>query len=547
MAEIVKGYEDNGVLSTLKHWVGDGGTAYGSSTTGSYTVDQGVTHDERGGAVPHAHRAVPARRRPTAPARSCRPTPAWTTGTGPVKMHGNAHLLTDVLKGKLKFSGFVISDWQAIDQLPGDYRSDITTSINAGLDMIMVPYQYGNFITLLTEQVEAGAVPQSRIDDAVRRILRKKFELGLFEHPYADRTGLDQVGSAEHRAVARQAAAESQTLLKNTGRLLPLAATPRCTWPAATPTTSATSPAAGRSAGRAAAARPPPAPRSWPASGSAGAQVTYSKDASADLTGSDVGVVVVGETPYAEGVGDVGNGRADLSLSAADRAAIDKVCGAMKCAVLVVSGRPMLLDPAQFDEVDAVVASWLPGSEGAGVADTLFGARPFTGRLPSSWARTMAQQPINVGDAAYDPAYPFGWGLRTDAAKPRLQAARDALAELSRKPGQTAEVMRLKLAVISLDLALSRANWNADGSVRNEPLVLASLTGASALLEGLSQARAQFDPIVSVARDVVQARMVAKGVSAQGSALTGSAEQELLAGRPYHSMRRLTAAWSALR
>ncbi len=102
--------------------------------------------------------------------------------------------------------------------------------------------------------------------------------------------------------------------------------------------------------------------------------------------------------------------------------------------------------------------------------------------------------------------------------------------------------MRLKLAVISLDLALSRANWNTDGSVRNEPLVLASLTGASALLEGLSQARAQFDPIVSVARDVVQARMVAKGVSAQGSALTGSAEQELLAGRPYRSMRRLTAA-----
>ena len=141
-----------------------------------------------------------------------------------------------------------------------------------------------------------------------------------------------------------------------------------------------------------------------------------------------------GRRPYAEGVGDVGNGRADLSLSAADRAAIDTVCGAMKCAVLVVSGRPMLLDPAQFDGVEAVVASWLPGTEGAGVADALFGDKPFTGRLPSSWARTMAQQPINAGDAAYDPEYPFGWGLRTDAARPRLQAARDKLAEVAASP-----------------------------------------------------------------------------------------------------------------
>jgi beta-glucosidase len=142
------------------------------------------------------------------------------------------------------------------------------------------------------------------------------------------------------------------------------------------------------------------------------AQVSYSKDASASTAGYDVGVVVVGETPYAEGVGDIGNGRADLSLSAADRTAIDRVCGAMRCVVLVVAGRPQLVTD-QLGAIDGLVASWLPGTEGAGVADTLFGLRPYSGRLPVSWPRTMAQVPINVGDPNYDPLFPYGFGLRT--------------------------------------------------------------------------------------------------------------------------------------
>jgi beta-glucosidase len=120
----------------------------------------------------------------------------------------------------------------------------------------------------------------------------------------------------------------------------------------------------------------------------------------------------VGETPYAEGVGDIGNGRADLSLSAADRTAIDRVCGAMRCVVLVVAGRPQLVTD-QLGAIDGLVASWLPGTEGAGVADTLFGLRPYSGRLPVSWPRTMAQVPINVGDPNYDPLFPYGFGLRT--------------------------------------------------------------------------------------------------------------------------------------
>lgn len=142
-----------------------------------------------------------------------------------------------------------------------------------------------------------------------------------------------------------------------------------------------------------------------------GASVTYSRDASAPLTGYDVGVVVVGETPYAEGVGDVGNGH-DLELSPADRAAVDRVCAAMRCAVLIVSGRPQLIGD-RLGSIDALVASWLPGTEGDGVADVLYGRRPFTGRLPVTWPRSETQLPINVGDTTYDPQYLYGWGLTT--------------------------------------------------------------------------------------------------------------------------------------
>jgi beta-glucosidase len=166
------------------------------------------------------------------------------------------------------------------------------------------------------------------------------------------------------------------------------------------------------------------------------AQVTYSADGSAPTAGSDVGVVVVGETPYAEGYGDVGGPECgfcspaqleekSLSLQPADKAVIDKVCSAIaNCVVLVVSGRPQLLTD-QLGQIDSLVASWLPGSEGAGVADVLFGRRPFTGRLSMTWPREAAQVPINVGDANYQPLYPFGWGLRTGGRGSTLDKARD--------------------------------------------------------------------------------------------------------------------------
>ncbi|WP_333736825.1 glycoside hydrolase family 3 protein [Streptomyces sp. IBSBF 2806] len=414
--------DDDKVLATAKHFVGDGGTEYGSSTTGTYTIDQGVTEVTR--RQLEAVHLAPFR---TAVDRGIGTVmPSYSSldvlgdGRGPVKMHARADMINGVLKGRMGFDGFVISDWNAIDQLPGDYPARVRTAVDAGVDMMMVPYGYKDFTSTLIDEVNAGRVSGRRIDDAVSRILTQKFRLGLFEHPYAQTRNASGIGGAAHRAVARQAAAESQVLLKNSGGLLPLR-TSQKVYVAGSNADDLGNQTGGWTV-------------TWQGASGAHTQgttildamrkdgnVTYSKDASAPMTGYDVGVVVVGETPYAEGVGDVGNGHS-LQLSAADRAAVDRVCAAMKCAVLIVSGRPQLIGD-RLGAIDALVASWLPGTEGDGVADVLYGKRPFTGRLPVTWPRSEAQLPINVGDTAYDPQFPYGWGLTTLTKVPAGGAA----------------------------------------------------------------------------------------------------------------------------
>ncbi|MCX4697708.1 glycoside hydrolase family 3 N-terminal domain-containing protein [Streptomyces sp. NBC_01373] len=401
------------VLATAKHFVGDGGTEYGSSTTGTYTIDQGITKVTR-----QQLEAVHLAPYETAVDRGVGTVmPSYSSldlagdGRGPVKMHARADMLNGVLKGRMGFDGFVISDWAAIDQLPGDYASDVRTSVNAGLDMIMVPYAYQDFHATLLDEVEAGRVSERRIDDAVSRILTQKFRLGLFEKPYADTSGASEIGSAGHRAVAREAVAESQVLLKNAGGLLPLKTSQKVYVAGSNADDIGNQTGGWTVTWQGSSGDITPGTTVLEGMRKAGGDVTYSKDASAPLGGHDVGVVVVGETPYAEGVGDVGNGH-DLELSAADRAAVDKVCAAMECAVLIVSGRPQLVGD-RLGDVEALVASWLPGTEGDGVADVLYGRRPFTGQLPVTWPKSQAQLPINVGDAAYDPQYPYGWGLTT--------------------------------------------------------------------------------------------------------------------------------------
>jgi beta-glucosidase len=428
--------DNDRVLASAKHFAGDGDTEYGSAV-GDYKIDQGVTVTNRRdfARIDLAPFAGAVRRHDTGTVMPSFSSIDWTEdGVGnPIKMHANRELITGVLKEKLGFDGFVISDWEAIHQLPGDWATQVRTGVNAGTDMFMEPFQYQQFETTLLDEVRAGRVSQARIDDAVRRILTKKFELGLFEHPYTDRTHLSEVGSPQHRALARKAVAASQVLLKNSGGLLPLKKNAKV-YVAGRNADDLGNQAGGWTLSWQGASGRHRLPGNTILEGirqvAPGAQVTYSKDGSAPTAGSEVGVVVIGETPYAEGFGDVGGPQwawdpedagvpreaKSLDLQPGDKAVIDRVCGAItKCVVLVVSGRPQVIPPAQLDKIDALVASWLPGSQGEGVADVVFGRQPFTGKLSHSWPRTAAQEPINVGDPGYDPLYPFGWGLRTRA------------------------------------------------------------------------------------------------------------------------------------
>jgi beta-glucosidase len=399
------------VLACAKHYVGDGGTVLGTglaNDAGKRLLDQGDTQlgesDLRRIHLPGYLKAIDAGVGSIMPSYS-----AWNGK----KLSGHKQLLTDVLKGELGFEGFLISDYNAIDALPGDYRNKIKLSTNAGMDMFMVPQKYKELFAALKDLAEKGEVPMSRIDDAVTRILRVKFALRLFDQsrsPLADRSLQKGFGSPEHRDVARRAVRESLVLLKNDGKALPLAKAAKrihvagknaddignqcggwtIKWQgeSGAPTTGTTILAALKgTAGK-------------------GTQVTYSKDGS-DAAGADVAVVVVGETPYAEMKGD----REDLSLAKEDLDTIARVKKAgLPVVVVLVSGRPLILGEA-LGMADALVAAWLPGTEGQGVADVLFGDYKPTGKLPVSWPRTMAQVPINVGDAKYDPLFAYGFGL----------------------------------------------------------------------------------------------------------------------------------------
>jgi beta-glucosidase len=347
---------------------------------------------------------------------------------------GTARLRRRTQTGQQRFDGFVISDYNGIDHIdsgvPGaTFATRVAKGVNAGIDMFMQPQNFEQFEATLAAEVNAGRVSMARIDDAVRRILTKKFELGLFEHPYTNRRYLNQVGSWQHRMVARRAVAESQVLLKNQGGVLPLSRRGDLY------VAGSNADNIGNQAGGWTLTWQGGSTNQIPGTtilqgirNQARGNVTYSQDASAPIDPRATGVVVVGETPYAEGFGDVGGPRwgfdpgdngvlrppQTMQLNAADKAAVDKVCSqAAKCVVVVVSGRPLILDPAQHVAIDGLVAAWLPGSEGEGVSDTLFGRERFTGKLPVTWPKRLDQEPINVGDANYDPLYPFGFGLRT--------------------------------------------------------------------------------------------------------------------------------------
>ena len=401
------------VLACAKHYIGDGGTKMGTSTFGNANgrrgLDQGDTQvTEAELREIHLQGYIT-----TVKAGVGSIMPSYSSWNG-VKVSGIKKLLTDILKQELGFEGFLISDYRAVDQITKDYKEAIGISINAGMDMVMVPTDYQRFFNLLLELVKEGKVPQARIDDAVTRILRVKLAMGLMDKSrshLADRRLHKTFGSAEHRQVARECVRQSLVLLKNEKKALPLKKTLARIHVGGKNADDIGNQCGGWTIqwqGKSGEVTPGGTTilKAIQESVSPATKVTFSRDGSG-AEGANVGVVVIGETPYAEGVGD----HEDLSIPAEDLAAIQKMKQAgIPVVAILFSGRPMIINEA-LAQCDAFVAAWLPGTEGRGVTDVLFGDYKPSGKLSFSWPRSMAQLPINVGDQNYDPLFKYGYGL----------------------------------------------------------------------------------------------------------------------------------------
>jgi beta-glucosidase len=391
-------------IATAKHFVGDGGTAWASSTAQGYSLDQGVT--DLDDATLRAVHLAPYR---TAIDAGVRIVMASFSSTAAGKVHGDHHLLTDVLKTERGFSGFVVSDWGGVDQVDPDYATAVARSIMAGIDMVMVPYDAAAFQAAVQHGLASGAISQERIDDAVSRILRVKFEMGLFEQPMPPAGRGADVGSSADRELARAAVAGSAVLLKTGPGVLPIAAADSVllSGPAADDI--------GRQSGgwtmtwQGGSGPITPGTTIASALGARlGERVMYDAGvAFGPDTRGDTGIVVVGEMPYAEGRGD----SATLALPPEDVALVAAMRPRVKRLVVVVlSGRPVMLDGI-LDQADAVIAAWLPGTEGAGVADVLLGDSPFRGTTPYTWPATPEDAPRTGRGACDGAVYPLGFGL----------------------------------------------------------------------------------------------------------------------------------------
>jgi beta-glucosidase len=416
-AAAVRGYQGNdlsnplSILACAKHWIGDGATKFGTGMRlkgDVHILDRGdVVASEQELRNLHMAGYVTAIKAGVGTIM-----PSYNSWNG-VKCSGSKRLLTEILKRELKFEGFLISDYDAINEMPGDYKSQIETSTNAGMDMFMVSVKYRELYTLLLELVRENRVPMSRIDDAVTRILRVKFAMGLEpgRSMLADRSLHSKFGSAEHRQVARECVRPSLVLLKNERRVLPVSKRlnrihvagksaddigNQCGgWTISWQGKSGDNTTGGTTILKAIQESVSPQ-----------TMVTFSKDGS-NASGADLGIVVMGETPYAEMIGD----RKTLELGEEDVAVVEKMKQTgMPLVVVLLSGRPLIIDKV-IEKADAFVAAWLPGTEGRGVTDVLFGDFKPVGKLSFSWPRSMDQIPINVGDKNYDPLFKFGFGL----------------------------------------------------------------------------------------------------------------------------------------
>ncbi|KAG7559944.1 Glycoside hydrolase family 3 C-terminal domain superfamily [Arabidopsis thaliana x Arabidopsis arenosa] len=380
----------NNVVACAKHFVGDGGTDKGINEGNTI-----VSYEDWNGS----------------------------------KLHSDYFLLTELLKQKLGFKGFVISDWEALERLSepfgSNYRNCVKISVNAGVDMVMVPFKYEQFIKDLTDLVESGEVTMSRIDDAVERILRVKFVAGLFEHPLTDRSLLGTVGCKEHRELARESVRKSLVLLKNGKNsekpFLPLDRNAKRILVTGTHADDLGYQCGGWT-------------KAWfglsgritigttlldaiKAAVGDKTEVIYEKTPSeetlASVKGFSYAIVAVGETPYAETLGD--NSELTIPLNGND--IVTAVAEKIPTLVVLFSGRPMVLEPPVLEKTEALVAAWLPGTEGQGISDVIFGDYDFEGKLPVSWLKRVDQLPLTVDANLYDPLFPLGFGLNYNSGE----------------------------------------------------------------------------------------------------------------------------------
>lgn len=403
-------YRDK-IAACAKHFVGDGGTTKGINENNTIAN----WHDLLSIHMPAYYDSV---------IKGVSTIMVSYSSLNGLKMHANKFLITNFLKGTLRFRGFVISDWQGVDKIyypqHTNYSDALLRSINAGVDMVMLPYNHTEFLTIMKSHVEKKLIPITRIDDAVERILRVKFTMGLFETPLSSYEFVDKLGLQAHRDLAREAVRKSMVLLKNgkqpNSPLLPLPKNATKILVAGTHANNIGLQSGGWTI-------------AWHGLNTknlttgttilnaisdavdSDTQIVYSQTPSAAFVKANnfsYAVVVVGEPPYSETAGDNFN----LTIPEPGLTTMRDVCASVKCVVVLISGRPLVVQP-HLASMDALVAAWLPGSEGQGVADVLFGDYPFTGKLARTWFKSVDQLPMNVGDEHYDPLFPFGFGLTT--------------------------------------------------------------------------------------------------------------------------------------
>jgi beta-glucosidase len=389
-----------GVMATAKHFIGDGATDFG--------VEGGNTSLSREEVI---ERLLPpylaAIESGVASIMA-----SFNTMDG-LPMHAHKAMITDLLKDRLQFDGIVVSDWKAYSRFG---QNEI---INAGIDMIMaVDGDLDGFQEGVRTGVVDGSISEERINDAVRRILRQKSRFGLFENPFPDKSLIKKIGVPEHRAVARQAVRESMVLLKNNNQTLPLKKNSKIV---------VVGPFANNSGLQSGGWT-----INWQGTTenyqgattilegiqkNSDSEVKFDPDGTANFEDVDVAVIVVGENPYAEFFGDIG-GEMDLfqlTLTEEHQKYIQYYAEkGIKTVVVLISGRPLVVTE-QIEQSDAFVAAWLPGSEGDGIAEVLFGQFDFKGKLPHSWPKSeddyLGKYGPNFWDKSIEPLYPFGFGL----------------------------------------------------------------------------------------------------------------------------------------